>query len=78
MKKATVNRIVIYRECPICYRDTEVRIKCTDSEYIDYQTNYKGLIRPYKPIQAIFPDISKQQRETIKSGICRRCQKNIF
>lgn len=78
MKKATVKRITIYRDCPICGNDTEVRIKCNDKQYIDYNVNYHGLIIPKKPIQDIFPDISKQQRETIKSGICRRCQKEIF
>lgn len=78
MKKATVSKLTIYKNCPICGNDTKVIIKCNDKQYIDYELNYKGLIIPNKPIQAIFPDISKQQRETIKSGICRRCQKELF
>ena len=78
MENTTVKRITIYKDCPICGNDTEVRIKCNDKQYIDYKINYKGLIIPNKPIQDIFPHISKQQRETIKSGICRHCQKKIF
>lgn len=78
MEKATIKKIIIYKECPVCYRDVKVIISCNDEQYTDYSINYKGLIVPNKPIQAIFPDISKQQRETIKSGICRRCQKELF
>lgn len=78
MKKATVSKLTIYKTCPICGNDTKVIIRCNDDQYKDYNLYYKGCIIPYKPIQAIFPDISKQQRETIKSGICRRCQKSIF
>ena len=78
MKKATVSKLTIYKTCPICGRDTKVIIRCNDNQYEDYCFNYDGLIIPNKPIQAIFPDISKQQRETIKSGICRRCQKELF
>ena len=78
MKKANVSKLTIYKNCPICGNDTKAIIKCNDEQYIDYELNYKGLIIPKKPIQDIFPHISKQQRETIKSGICRRCQKEIF
>ena len=78
MKKATVSKLTIYKTCPICGNDTKVIISCNDNQYEDYCINYKGLIIPNKPIQAIFPDISKQQRETIKSGICRRCQKQVL
>lgn len=68
----------IWKECPICYEEHYCRIKCNEKQYTDYQINYKGLIRPKKAIQEIFPDLSKEQREFIKSGTCRRCQKNIF
>ena len=70
--------LTIWRECPICYTEHYSRIKCTEKQYIDYNVNYRGLIKPNKLIQDIFPQISKQQREHIKSGICRNCQKAIF
>ena len=78
MEKAIVSKLTIYKNCPICGKDTKVIIRCNDDQYKDYRFNYDGLIIPNKPIQSIFPNISKQQRETIKSGICRRCQKEIF
>lgn len=76
--KANVSILTVWKVCPICGNETYSRIKCNDNQYMDYNFNYHGLIKPNKPIQDIFPQLSKMQREHLKSGICRKCQKNIF
>ena len=73
-----MSTLTVWKTCPICRNRTYSRIKCNDNQYMDYNFNYHGLIHPNKPIQNIFPQLSKQQREHIKSGICRKCQKTIF
>lgn len=76
--KAMINTLTVWKTCPFCGKRTYSRIKCNDDQYMDYKFNYDGLTIPNKPIQNIFPQLSKQQREHLKSGICRKCQKTIF
>ena len=71
-----MTRLTIYKTCPICGKRTFASFNCTDNQYMDYKLNYECY--KVKPIQLIFPDITKTQRETITSGLCRSCQKRIF
>lgn len=71
-----LGKLTIYKTCPLCGKRTYVRFSVTDEQYTDYKFNYE--YSKEKPIQEIFPHITKYQRETIKSGMCRKCQKAIF
>ena len=55
-------------KCPICGRESEVRVKI--DEYLAYE---EGVLA-----QDAFPNLSAEERELIISGICIKCQKNIF
>jgi hypothetical protein len=61
----------VWKRCPICNAKHYIKRKITDNQYIDYQFRVK-------PLQAIFPEMTKQDREFLKSGICKQCQKDIF
>ena len=55
-------------KCPICGRESEVMVKI--DEYLAYQ---EGVLA-----KDAFPNLSEEEREMIISGICIKCQKNIF
>lgn len=55
-------------KCPFCGRESEVMVKI--DEYLAYE---EGALA-----QDAFPNLSKEEREMIISGICIKCQKNIF
>ena len=55
-------------KCPICGRESEVMV--TIDEYLAYQ---EGALA-----KDVFPNLSAEEREMIISGICIKCQKNIF
>lgn len=61
----------VWKNCPICGKRHYIRRQITDKQYIDYQIRMK-------PLQEIFPEFSKQDREFLKTGTCKKCQKNIF
>ena len=61
----------VWKVCPVCNKKHFIRRKITDDQYLDYQIRVK-------PIQNIFPEFSKRDREFLKSGICKDCQKTIF
>ena len=71
-----MDKLTIYKTCPLCGCRTFARFRCTEKQYTDYELNYKNV--KTKPIQLIFPDITKTQRETITSGLCKACQKRMF
>lgn len=60
---------------------TQLIIKCicgknevlsvTNADFQKYQDGVEH-------VQNIFPDMSKQDRELLISGTCRKCQKEIF
>lgn len=55
-------------KCPFCGRESEVMVKI--DEYLAYE---EGALA-----QDAFPNLSPEERELIISGICIKCQKNIF
>lgn len=55
-------------KCPFCGRESEVMVKI--DEYLAYE---EGALA-----QDAFPNLSPEEREMIISGICIKCQKNIF
>ena len=61
----------VWKNCPICGKRHYIKRQVTDNQYIDYQIRMK-------PLQAIFPEMTKQDREFLKTGICKQCQKDIF
>lgn len=60
--------IGILVKCPICGRESEVMVKI--DEYLAYE---EGALA-----QDAFPNLLAEERELIISGICIKCQKNIF
>ena len=60
--------IVFVVKCPICGRESEFMV--TIDEYLAYQ---EGALA-----KDAFPSLSAEEREMIISGICIKCQKNIF
>lgn len=55
-------------KCPFCDRESEVMVKI--DEYLAYEEG--GMAKD------AFPNLSAEEREMIISGICIKCQKNIF
>ena len=55
-------------KCPFCGRESEVMVKI--DEYLAYEEGAMA--------QDAFPNLSAEEREMIISGICIKCQKNIF
>lgn len=65
-------QLAIRKICPLCGKCSLVKINCSESQYNDYMKNYRDY--SMKPIQLIFPDLGKTEREILKSGICSNCQ----
>lgn len=77
MNILTLEKLTVWKTCPVCNTRHYIRFKCTEEQYIDYNINYNNQIKN-KPIQLIFPQLDKKRREFLKSGTCKQCQKNIF
>lgn len=61
--------INIYKICPICGENLSVVV--SDEQGFEY-------LYTDKLVQEIFPDESATFREILISGICPKCQKEIF
>lgn len=57
----------IYKTCPLCGKEHLIHLTC--AEYIEYDTKNPQRI----PIQKIFPNMNKWERDFISSGTCPKC-----
>ena len=57
----------IYRTCPLCRKEHRILLTC--AEYMEYDIKNPQRI----PIQNIFPDMNKWERDFISSGTCPKC-----
>ena len=62
----------VYKVCPMCGKQHKLNLTC--SEYLDFDFKYPHRI----PIQEIFPNMSKMEREFLQTGYCPKCQELLF
>lgn len=70
MKNSTKQKIIRY--CPFCEKLHQIEVD---------QKEYRDGIKKYdagETVENSFPTFSKEQREFIKSGLCRRCYDLVF
>ena len=60
---------IIVNECPFCGKVNEIHID--PNVYIEWKFNGRS-------IQNVAPYMSATEREMLISGICEKCQKEIF
>lgn len=63
-----MNSIYVYRTCPFCGKKTQIVI----SQH-DYDNWCNGAL-----VNNAFPYLTATERESIISGLCPDCQKEIF
>ena len=61
-------KLTIVKECPLCGESIEINVFLNDY--------YKWNDGAY--VQDVFPYLSATERETLISGLCKECQKDVF
>ena len=63
----TVETITVKNSCPFCGRVGELKVPL--KSYMEWEFG--------ELIQKAFPDFSTEDREFLKTGMCRQCQKQF-
>ena len=66
---STDDTVTLCNDCPFCKKHYEFTIKMDYDDFIDAMWKYKYGTR----IQDAFPNLTPDEREQIKTGICSRC-----
>ena len=61
--------ILVARRCPFCCREYSVEVP--EKGFLDWLDN--GVL-----IQKAMPDISAEVRESLMTGMCKKCQDDVF
>ena len=59
--------------CPFCGEWTDFNF--TDEQVKRYFTRYANR---QEPVQVVFPELSPEEREFLITGMCRKCQHEVF
>lgn len=63
----------LMKKCPFCKKYE--RFDFTPEQVHRYITEYK---HGQKLVQVVFPELSPEEREFLKTGMCRECQHEVF
>ena len=69
MRRVNIMRIELIKTCPFCGGDHSVEVGLIDAINYEMGNGYA---------QELFPYLSATEREQIISGICPKCQVNVF
>jgi hypothetical protein len=70
---STNHTVTLCNDCPFCKKHYEFTIKMDYDDFIDALWKYKY----GKKIQDAFPNLTPDEREQIKTGICNDCWENM-
>lgn len=72
MNKIKLVKAQFIKVCPICGYEHSITLHdITEQQRVNYKFNII-------PIQDNFPHLNPTEREFLKSGICTRCQRQLF
>ena len=63
----------LLKQCPFCGKCE--RFDFTPEQIHRYETEYGNR---QKPIQVLFPELPPEEREFMRTGMCRECQHAVF
>ena len=66
---STANSVTLCNDCPFCGEHYEFTLNMDFDKWMDSMWKWKY----GEPIQNAFPDLSPDEREQIKTGICKKC-----